>query len=210
MKKIWPIASLLCAAPLMGCAAPQNPVSAAANTRIEAAQDQFMAALAARCGQAFAGKLVSDPAKDADMAGKPMVMHIRHCSADRIEIPFHIGGMDSGDGWDRSRTWIITRTAAGLRLKHDHRHADGSADALTFYGGDTDSHGTAQQQNFPVDAESIAMFNQAGLTASTRNIWHVSINEQAFTYGLSREGRDFRVSFDLSKPVPAPSAPWGW
>ena len=32
---------------------------------------------------------------------------------------------------NRSRTWVISRNAAGLRLKHDHRHEDGSEDKLT-------------------------------------------------------------------------------
>src|SRR3546814_4385617 len=60
------------------------------------------------------------------MRGKAMVMHIRHCTNDRIEIPFHIDGLGPNGGWDRSRTWIVSRTGAGLRLKHDHRHADGT------------------------------------------------------------------------------------
>ena len=46
-------------------------------------------------------------------------MHVRECSEDAIRIPFHVGE-------DRSRTWVVTRTANGLRLKHDHRHEDGS------------------------------------------------------------------------------------
>jgi hypothetical protein len=53
---------------------------------------------------------------------------------------------------DRSRTWVITRTATGLRLKHDYRHTDGTPDALTMYGGDTVGPGTAQRQSFPADA----------------------------------------------------------
>src|SRR3712207_8407608 len=49
-----------------------------------------------------------------DFAGKRLVMHVRDCSPNEVRIPFHVGE-------DRSRTWIVTRTAAGLRLKHDHR-----------------------------------------------------------------------------------------
>src|SRR3546814_10383398 len=87
------------------------------------------------------------------MRGKAMVMHIRHCTNDRIEIPFHIDGLGPNGGWDRSRTWIVSRTGAGLRLKHDHRHADGTPHAVTLYGGDTADAGTAARQTFPVDAE---------------------------------------------------------
>ncbi len=163
-------------------------------------QDEFFAALTAHCGKAYAGKLASNQDADADMRGKAMAMHVRSCTPDRIEIPFHIDGVGPDGGWDRSRTWIITRTATGLRLKHDHRHADGStADA-----------GTAARQTFPVDAESIALFTRTGRSVSNTNIWSVETTPDAFTYGLSREGRDFRVSFNYNQPVTPPPAPWGW
>ena len=173
-------------------------------------QDAFFAALTTHCGKAYAGKLASNQDADADMRGKAMVMHVRSCTADRIEIPFHIDGVGPDGGWDRSRTWIITRTATGLRLKHDHRHADGSKDELTMYGGDTADAGTAARQTFPVDAESIALFTRTGRSVSNTNIWSVETKPEGFTYGLSREGRDFRVTFDYDQPAPPPPAPWGW
>jgi hypothetical protein len=178
-------------------------------------QDAFMARLSALCGQAFAGRLVvSEPAgSDAAMAAGPLIMHIRRCSPQRLEIPFHVGA-------DRSRTWIITRTAAGLRLKHDHRHEDGSPDAVTDYGGDTADPGTALLQNFPVDAESIAMFIKQGRSQSITNVWTMELSPVGdaaprFIYQVRRPPtgqptRVVRVEFDLSRPVPAPPTPWGW
>lgn len=197
-----PALSLAAAAGLAGCAAP---APATANP-----QDAFFDALAARCGKAYAGKLASDQEAHADMRGKAMVMHLRHCTPDRIEIPFHIEGLDPDGGWDRSRTWIVTRTPAGLRLKHDHRHADGSKDELTMYGGDTAGPGTATRQTFPVDAESIALFTRTGRGVSNSNIWSIETTADGFTYGLDREGRHFRVTFDYSRPVTPPPSPWGW
>ena len=173
-------------------------------------QNEFFAALTAHCGKAYAGKLASDQDADADMRGKAMVMHVRSCTPDRIEIPFHIEGLGPDGGWDRSRTWVITRTATGLRLKHDHRHADGSKDELTMYGGDTPDAGTAARQTFPVDAESIALFTRTGRSVSNTNVWSVETTPDGYTYGLSREGRDFRVTFDYRQPVTPPPAPWGW
>jgi hypothetical protein len=193
--------SLLTATMLAGCA-----TTSVANSP----QDAFFEALSARCGQAYAGKLASDQEADAAMRGKAMVMHIRHCTPDRIEIPFHIDGLAEDGGWDRSRTWIISRTPAGLRLKHDHRHADGKPDAVTLYGGDTADAGTATRQTFPVDAESIAMFTATGRSVSNSNIWSVETTDAGFTYGLDRQGRHFRVAFDYAKPVTPPPAPWGW
>lgn len=193
--------ALLAATVLTGCVSTPR----AANP-----QDDFFAALTERCGKAYAGKLASSQEADADMRGKAMVMHVRRCTPDRIEIPFHIEGLGPDGGWNRSRTWVITRTATGLRLKHDHRHADGSNDELTMYGGDTRDAGTATRQTFPVDAESIALFTRTGRSVSNTNIWSVETTGEGFTYGLSREGRDFRVTFDYRQPVAPPPAPWGW
>jgi len=130
-------------------------------------------------------------------------MHVRDCSPDEIRIPFHVGE-------DRSRTWVITRTSAGLRLKHDHRHSDGSADAVTMYGGDTLAPGSARRQEFPVDAASKAMFLREDRLASLSNVWAMEAEPtRRFVYELSRPQRLFRVEFDLSLAVPPPPAPWG-
>jgi hypothetical protein len=127
-------------------------------------------------------------------------MHVRECSPDEIRIPFHVGD-------DRSRTWVLTRTPEGLRLKHDHRHADGSEDAVTQYGGDTRDGGTAEWQEFAADAHTALL-----IPAASTNVWTVEVVPgDLFAYALRREGTDrrFRVEFDLTRPVPAPPAPWG-
>jgi len=168
--------------------------------------DAFMAALTAHCGQAFAGRVAVDEpaAQDSPFAGQSLVMHISECGDDSVRIPFHVGE-------DRSRTWVLTRTATGIRLKHDHRHEDGSADAITMYGGDTTSAGTAVRQEFPVDDESSALFVEAGLAASTANVWAMEIEPgRRFVYELARPGtgRLFRVEFDLTTAVAEPPPPW--
>ncbi len=168
--------------------------------------DAFMARLQALCGKAFAGRLVTaDPADEA-MAGQPLVMHVRECRPGEVRIPFHVGD-------DRSRTWIVTRTATGLRLKHDHRHADGAPDQLTMYGGDTIGPGTVARQAFPVDAESVALFTRTGRTVSNSNVWAMEVRPGLFAYELRRPpipgGRFFRVEFDLAVPVAPPPPPWG-
>lgn len=165
-------------------------------------QDAFFARLTALCGKAFAGRLVTTDPADKDMAGKPMVMHVRSCTADQIRIPFHVGE-------DRSRTWVVTRMAAGLRLKHDHRHADGSPDKVTLYGGDTAAPGSATRQEFPVDADSIALFKENALERSITNVWALEADDKIFAYELRRANRHFRVEFDLTREVAAPPAPWG-
>lgn len=165
-------------------------------------QAAFFGNLTKLCGKAFAGRVVTSDPVDAEMASKPMTMHVRTCSVDAIRIPFHVGD-------DRSRTWVVTRTPTGLRLKHDHRHKDGTSDAVTMYGGDTTAPGTATAQAFPVDAESIAMFEREGRKVSVTNVWHIEVTPTRFAYVLRRADRHFRVEFNLTRPVPAPPPPWG-
>lgn len=177
-----------------GCASKPAPVAPA---------DAFMARLASLCGKAFAGRVVTTDPADAAFAGKPLVMHVADCEPGQVRVPFHVGE-------DRSRTWVLTRTPAGIRLKHDHRHEDGSADKLTMYGGDTIAPGTATRQAFPVDAESIALFRAQGAERSVTNVWAMEVGERHFAYELRRPGRHFRIEFDLTRPVTPPPLPWRW
>lgn len=166
-------------------------------------QDRFMQTIAAHCGKAYAGRVVTTDAADASFASQPLVMHVAACDSDRVRIPFHVGE-------DRSRTWVLTRTPTGIRLKHDHRHQDGTSDALTMYGGDTAAPGTAERQDFPVDADSIALFRANDRAVSVNNIWAMEVTPTRFAYELRRPGRHFRVEFDLTAPVAPPPMPWGW
>lgn len=163
--------------------------------------DAFFSALAEHCGRAYEGALISSDAQDEDFEGQSMTMHFRSCSPSEIRIPFHVGE-------DRSRTWVITRVGDQLRLKHDHRHSDGSEDAITQYGGDSAAV-TSTRLEFPVDQYSIEMFKRSGLTASVTNVWALELTPTAFAYELSRDNRFFRVEFDLETPVDAPPPPWG-
>jgi len=170
---------------------------------------QFFANLQPLCGKAYAGRITANqPASTTPdpFEGKALVMHVRGCDdpTREIRIPFHVGD-------DHSRTWVLTRTGTGLRLKHDHRHEDGSPDAVMMYGGDTAEPGSTRRQAFPVDADSIAMFEREGLAASVTNTWAMElVPGKTFVYELSRpNGRLFRVEFDLTTPVELPPAPWG-
>jgi len=159
--------------------------------------------LSALCGQAFEGAVVSEDEVDAAFASETLVMHVRECSDDTLRIPFHVGE-------DRSRTWVITRLSdGGLRLKHDHRHEDGSEDVLTQYGGETETPVTGLRADFPADAESRALFDREGIPASMANIWTVAIEDGAYVYALNRPDRHFETRFDLSEPVTPPPPPWG-
>ena len=163
-------------------------------------QSRFWASLSALCGRAFEGTLVERNESDSILAGRTLTMHVRECGDTVIRIPFFAGD-------DRSRTWVLTRTADGLRLKHDHRHEDGSEDAVTQYGGDTRDAGSATRQDFHADAHTASL-----IPAAATNIWTIEVVPgERFAYALRREGTDrrFRVDFDLMRSVPEPLPPWG-
>ena len=181
------LAAVAAALSLSGPALAQTPSSP---------QDAFLSRLNALCGQRFEGRVVSTDAADADFQGQRLVMHVRDCAADEVGIPFAVGE-------DRSRRWVITRTDAGLRLKHDHRDPQGEIHGYHLYGGDTVEAGTASRQAFPVDQESIDQFVAGGAQVSTTNVWAVEVHpDRMFAYELSRPGgRFFRVEFDLTRPL---------
>ncbi|WP_306521283.1 hypothetical protein [Rheinheimera sp.] len=187
---------------LLGAVLLCSANSAFANN-ITATQQQFFQNLTALCGKAFVGTVVKGNASDDKMRSQPLLMHVRECSDTEIKVPFHVGE-------DRSRTWVISKTDTGLRLKHDHRHKDGSADKVTMYGGDTTTTGTAELQLFPADQYSKNMFIANKMAVSNGNTWLLEIQPgKIYRYGLKREGREFMVEFDLTKAVTAPPAPWG-
>ncbi|MBP6014761.1 MAG: hypothetical protein KBA31_21240 [Alphaproteobacteria bacterium] len=172
---------LLATAALTACTSATPPAPA----------DAFMANLNRLCGQTHEGRLVTTDPADADFAGKKLVMGPVACTADEVAIPFAVGD-------NRSRTWVITRTGAGVRLKHVHRHDDGSEDKVSRYGGDSTTAGTATRQEFPVDEFSKLMFRANKLERSVTNVWAVEAEPgKHFAYELRRTNRFFRVEFDL-------------
>ncbi len=168
-----------------------------------AVSDDFLGGLQSLCGKAFRGRIVSPSVPvDANFVDKSLVMDVRTCSENEIRIPFHVGA-------DRSRTWILTRTATGLRLKHDHRHEDGSEDKVTQYGGNSTTPLSADRQSFPADVFTKQLLRREGNVAGVENVWAIEHRRDLFAYELRRPGQFFRVEFDLSKPVAALPAPEG-
>lgn len=201
--KAWQIAGPLATAGVIafsGCTAGPPPAATATPAR------QFLSEVATLCGKAFAGRVVAnEPAAPNDpFVGQALVMHVRTCdSTTELRVPFHVGE-------DRSRTWVLTLVGDRIRLKHDHRHKDGTDDAVTMYGGDSTTAGTAARQEFPVDEFSKAMFTRENRAVSNTNVWAMEVHPgRMFAYELTRPGRKFRVEFDLSTPVATPPAPWG-
>ncbi len=159
-------------------------------------QEGFLENLARHCGQAFHGQITQRPETDQLFRGdEVLTVHFRHCEENRLELPFHVED-------NRSRTWILQRTTAGLDLRHDHRYPDGRPEpgGSTWYGAPTREPGTVERQEFLREA-------QDGVVTG----WAIEIvPEERYTYGTIRNGEwNYRLDFDLSEPVEVPPAPWG-
>ncbi|MBT9444246.1 MAG: hypothetical protein IV086_00955 [Hyphomonadaceae bacterium] len=191
MKAIARLATLLAAvASLAACATTSLPTPAAS----------YFENLRTLCGKTHEGRLVTNDPPDATFADKRLVMGPVDCrEANEVRIPFAVGE-------NRSRTWVLSRVEGDrIRLKHDHRHADGSEDILSQYGGDSIDAGISTRQYFPADAYSRDLFVRQNLPRSLTNMWSVVIEPGAmFAYELRRADRHFRVEFDLAATAPAP------
>lgn len=169
---------------------------------LPASQQQWWDALQTLCGKAFEGTLIRAPEADNTFRDARTVMHVRDCSDTRVRIPLAIGD-------NLSRTWVFTREGDRIVFRHDHRHPDGTPEAMTEYGGITSNAGSADVQMFPADDITVAAIPGSG----QRSVWLVEIHPgERFVYAANRVGteRGFQVDFDLGKPVAAPPAPWGW
>lgn len=169
------------------------------SVKAQTTTEQFWKQLTAMCGNAYEGT-VTEGASNDTFRDKRLVMHVRACNDSTIRIPFFVGD-------DKSRTWVLTRSQGRITLKHDHRHEDGSEDKVTQYGGTATNTGSATLQLFPANQYTCTL-----LPAAFGNVWWITVDEKIFTYNLRRIGSDrlFTASFDLSKKVEAPGAPWGW
>jgi hypothetical protein len=145
--------------------------------------------LATQCGKTLTGRITRNEGANANdpFVGKRIEVEVKDCSDSQIRLPLRVGN-------DSSRTWIITKLPNTIRLKHEHRHADGTLDPLTNYGG----QGTAKRGvvDFPADAESIALFETQNLLPSTQNVWRIEVSQAGLAYQLSRPNRVFRLEFD--------------
>jgi hypothetical protein len=151
----------------------------------------FFQSVGKLCGQRFEGS--TEFPKDEPghpLAGKKLTISVEQCRDDEIRIPLQAGA-------DKSRTWILTLRDGRLLLKHDHRHADGTPDKVTMYGGWA-TEGDAHRQRFPADSDTAKLIPEAAT-----NIWTLEIDsaKEQFTYALERHGQPrYKAVFSL-KPI---------
>lgn len=162
---------------------------APARSLVPLEQQAWWQQLRTLCGGTFPGRLVEQGSADARYAREALAARVQRCTADTVEIGFDLGS-------ERTRTWRVARTPAGLRLTHLHGDADGTAAAPTGYGGVTLAAGSARRQDFPADSATVRM-----LPPAAGNVWSLEIDPgRTLAYTLARPGvsRRFRVEFDLA------------
>ena len=140
--------------------------------------EKFWKNLEKHCGKSYEGTVTAG-GKDGDgFTGKRLVMQVLSCEPNRIRIPFYVGD-------NKSRTWVLFKNEENiLRLKHDHRHEDGSEDKVTQYGGQNSNHGFENLQMFPADQETAQRISYA-----STNLWWITLDEKSYTYNLRRIGK---------------------
>lgn len=157
------------------------------------AQDIFFERFADLEGKSFAGREVFICEGVDSWAALDLVMHVREFTDSVIYIPFRVGE-------NTSRTWMIYRESDGrLRLRHDHRHSDGTPEELSLYGGYSADESTALSQLFPADEFTCNM-----LARICDNEWNMMFDEEltTFSYILRKAGdMVIRIDFDLTKEI---------
>jgi hypothetical protein len=139
----------------------------------------FFETLRGACGARYEGaKQFPDDTTDA-FHGKLLVATVAECNDSQVRVPFVVGA-------DSSRTWVFTTRDSTLELKHDHRHADGTPDSVTMYGGMANLDGAPMSQHFEADAYTARL-----IPAARTNVWTVTFSADAkeLTYHLDRDAK---------------------
>ncbi len=155
-------------------------------------QKEFLNNLKKFCGQSFTGKAVFPEGDKNPFKGQALKIKVATCDDNEVRIPFQVGE-------DKSRTWVLTLDEKGLLLKHDHRHADGTPDEVTMYGGYANTGGSSVEQSFPADDYTAKL-----IPAAATNEWSLvlSADKKTLSYILKRDGQlRFHADFDLSRPL---------
>jgi hypothetical protein len=142
--------------------------------------DVFWSRLESLCGQAFGGQ-VNDSAAVAHLVG---------CQPNAIQLAMHVGG-------DRSRTLLLTRLGPTLELRAERHRGNGSEDENGRWLGIASNEGSFERQEF------------AG--AKRADVGRVVlVPDTSLTYEREVDGaRRVRMTFDLTRQVATPPAPWG-
>lgn len=170
----------------------EGEVSSAVVEGLSGPEADFLNNLSGLCGKSYRGRETFMAEGRESWSGKDLVMHVSLCETGGVHIPFHIDD-------DTSRTWMFIVEGNRLRFRHDHRHPDGTPEALTMYGGYANGKGTAFRQYFPADEFTVDL-----LSDTLGRQWNIVMDEAMtnFSYQLQYGGElVFQADFDLTGPL---------
>ena len=201
----WMAAILVSALALAGCSGSKPVAEGALAEAADAGPGKTLFdRMETLCDQAFAGRVVINEPADPD----PAYQHTPILGV-RCLGPYKILAVSFGD--DRSRSMVLSRDQRGvLGLRHLHNHRDGSRQELTEYGGYAHlGRSSPERVVFPATAESVAKFENLGLTSRMDSVWTLSLDEgRQLVYDAEASGWHLQLVFDLDETVPAPPLPW--
>lgn len=177
------------------------PEQAAADMQLSPEQALFWENIQEHCGNAYRGRLADATPFYQTFDAERIVIHVRNCTDTLTHISLHIDD-------NHSRNLMLTKVNGTLRLKHDHRNQDGTEEEITQYGGDASVPGLETRQIFEADEHTADI-----LPDRFDNFWFLDImDEETLAYGVHwpKHGNSIRMEFDISTPVEAPPAPWGY
>ncbi len=156
------------------------------------AERDFFKHISSLCGKKFAGEEKFMRDKERSFGDAEMIIHVESCTENEIRIPFHVGS-------DESRTWLLLEDEGRLRLRHDHRHEDGTPEETTMYGGYSDQQGTEYSQYFPPDD-----YTYETLENAEGHKWSFTLSEDLKTLAYCLKFDDeliFRAEFNIDEPI---------
>jgi len=153
------------------------------------------------CGNAYRGELADATPFYQNFDADRILIHVRDCTDYLTHISLHLDD-------NHSRNLLLTKKEGTLQLKHDHRYEDGSEEEITQYGGLAPLPGLETRQIFEADDYTADI-----LPDRFDNFWFIDfMDEETLGYGVHwpKHGNSIRMEFDISEPVEAPPAPWGY
>jgi len=172
MNKPYTLILFACTLLLISCSGEQTDITPQIDG--DTAQEEFFANLFELCGETFSGEATFPEDTSNELVGADLMATIQTCTEEEIQIAL------SADG-DQSRTWVISRTENGLRLRHEHVNPDGTPHDTTGYGGYATDEGSATRQYFAADDSTANMIPEA-----ETNVWMLDIGNDQLTYYLER------------------------
>jgi hypothetical protein len=157
----------------------------------ESPQAAFLAQLAERCGERYAGRAILAPETDDTFRPAFLGMHIASCTPGEIRITFLVDD-------DDSRTWVLALEGGDLVFTHEHLLEGDTLSSNSGWGGRAVAGaGSATFQHFPDHR-----WDPSQVPEESRSHWRLRIDEEhgQFVYYLDRGVRPaYRLVFHLGQ-----------